>query len=55
MEFFKRLFSQKAQLITTAKEEKRDFAEYTQHVLSGPSLPGCDEKKGYAPDDPYMH
>ncbi|MBI2232522.1 MAG: hypothetical protein HYU56_01270 [Candidatus Aenigmarchaeota archaeon] len=54
MEFFKRLFSQKARLTTTAKEEKRDFSEYTQHVLSGPSFPGRDEKKGYAPDDPYM-
>ena len=50
MEFFKRLFGLDAE-----KRERIDWEEYTQHVLSGPSLPGCDEKKGYAPDDPYMH
>lgn len=52
MEFFKRLLGR---ITFAGLEEKRDFAEYTQRVLSEPSLPGCDEKKGYALHDTYMN
>ncbi len=50
MKFFRNLLDK----ITTAKE-KRDFAEYTQHVLAGSPLPEYESRNGYPLHDPQMN